>query len=103
MRNLAVLWSSLCISVLILCAQDNRASLGGRVVDQQQAVVPGATVVVICLDTNVQQKTTTNHEGAWKILFLNPGHYGISITAQGFRKAEHTNVELQTADIKQID
>ena len=102
--NLVTMCAGLsCLALMSLQAQDNRATLGGRVIDQQQAVIPGAPVVVTSLDTGVQQRTATNQGGEWKVRFLNPGLYSISITAQGFKTAEHSNIELRTGDIKQID
>src|SRR5437763_10576184 len=101
--NLAILCAGFWVSGVSIWCQDNRATLGGRVIDPQNAVVPGAAIDVISSDTRVRQKTVTNSEGEWKILFLNPGRYTISVSAQGFKTAERTNVELQTADIKQVD
>src|SRR5690348_13227041 len=103
LQNRAVLIAGVCLSAVSLWAQDNRATLGGRVIDQQEAAVPNAQVVVTAEATQTQQKTTTNNVGEWKILFLNPGRYSISVQADGFKVAERSNIELQTGDIKQID
>ena len=104
MKNLVTICAGLSfMAVMSLWAQDNRATLGGRVIDQQQALIPAASVVVTALDTGVQQRTVTNQGGEWKVLFLNPGLYSIGVTARGFKTAEHTNIELRTGDIKQID
>ena len=100
-KRLAILIN--CLLAVSLCAQDNRATLGGRVADQQEAVIPGAEILVTSLATGVRQKTVTNDRGEWKILFLNPGHYSLTITANGFKAAQRSDIELQTADIKQID
>jgi hypothetical protein len=86
-----------------LWAQESRASLGGRLIDPQQAVVPGAIVVVTSDETRVRQQTATNQSGEWKMPFLNPGPYSITVTAPGFKTAERKGITLQTADIKQID
>ena len=102
-RSHVVLWAGLLISVVSLWAQDNRATLGGRVIDAQDAAMPGVTVVVTSNDTRVQQKTVTNIQGEWRILFLNPGRYSIVVSARGFKTSERKDFELQTADIKQID
>jgi hypothetical protein len=92
-----------CLAGATMWAQENRASLGGRVSDQQQAVIPGASVVVTAEETRVKQQTVTNGSGEWKMPFLNPGPYSIAVTAPGFKVAERKGVTLQTADIKQID
>ncbi len=104
MTTFVWIWTGACLLAAVsLWAQDNRATLGGRVTDQQQAVVPGAPVVVTSVDTGVQQRTVTNHGGEWKVRFLNPGLYSVSVSARGFKTVERANIELRTADIKQID
>ena len=98
-----------CILAIVLFAafpvfaQDSRASLGGRVMDQQGAVVPGAGIAVKSEDTGVTQQTNTNERGNWSVQFLLPGRYSIAVTLPGFRRAERRGVVLQTADSKLID
>ncbi len=101
--DLTLLAASLGCLASLISAQENRASLGGRVTDTQQAVVPGATITVISDETNVKQHTSTNGSGEWKMPFLNPGPYSITVSRGGFRTAERRGIVLQTADIKQID
>lgn len=84
-------------------AQESRASLEGRVMDPQGALVPGASVTVISDSTGVKQTTTTNEQGAWTVRFLIPGSYKVMVAAAGFKSAERKGVALQTADIKQLD
>ncbi len=56
-------------------AQEVRATITGRVMDPQGALVPNATVVVVNDDNNVRQETKTNNQGVWITEFLLPGHY----------------------------
>lgn len=99
----------LILSLLYLCAptmtwaQEARANLGGRVLDQQGAVIPGATVAVTSVETRVRQQTVTNESGSWYVRFLNPGNYMISITATGFKTAERKGISLAVADDKLLD
>src|SRR5438105_4298271 len=103
MTKFLILCAGLLMPAISLWSQDNRATLSGRVIDQQNAVIPGVTVVVTSNDTRVRQRTVTNAQGEWRILFLNPGLYAISASAQGFKTSEQKDIELQTADLKQID
>ena len=99
----------LCVSITFCLlsaagwAQESRATLGGRVIDPQGAVVPNAEVVVASDDTGVKQQTRTNAQGNWAVQFLIPGRYSFIIAAPGFKKAERKGMTLQTADMKQID
>jgi len=77
--------------------------MGGRVLDPQGAVVPGAVVVVRSDDTGVEQTTQTNAQGNWIAGFLIPGNYSISVSAAGFKQADRHGIALQTADQKQLD
>ncbi len=83
--------------------QEARATLGGRVLDAQGAVVPSAAVEVVSGDTGVKLKATTNIQGNWLVQFLIPGHYSFTVTAAGFKQAERSGITLQTADNKQFD
>src|SRR5579872_1978127 len=86
-----------------LGAQEVRAVLGGRVVDPQGGVIPGAAVVVTSDDTGVKRETRTNEQGNWIVEFLLPGHYRFSVSVAGFKTAERSGIELQTSDNKRID
>src|ERR1039458_2707546 len=83
--------------------QESRASLGGRVTDPTNAVVVGATVTVISVETGVVQTTTTNQAGEWQVQFLNPGHYAFEVNSAGFKRAQHGAIELQVGDLKTAD
>ena len=83
--------------------QEARATIGGRVVDAQGAIVAGAQVVVVSEDTGVKQTTTTNSDGNWSVRFLIPGRYHFTVAAPGFKQAVSNGIELQTADIRAID
>jgi hypothetical protein len=104
-RNLVNLLVSTLVCTIASPAwgQEARASLGGRVVDPQGAMVPNAAVAVISDDTGVQLKTTTNPEGNWLVQFLIPGNYRFTVTAAGFKQAERTGISLLTADNKSFD
>ena len=62
-----------------LDAQESRATLEGRVTDQQGALIPGAGVEVTAEQTGVKQQTVTNELGTWTIRFLNPGTYAVTL------------------------
>ena len=77
--NLARNCALLLLSISTVClAQESRGSITGKVVDPQNSVVPGATVVVTNTATNVSDKATTNQTGYFEVNFLNPGPYSVS-------------------------
>jgi protocatechuate 3,4-dioxygenase beta subunit len=80
--------------------QEARASIGGRVVDAQGAIVAGAQVVVVSEDTGVKQTTTTNSDGNWSVHFLIPGRY----TSRWVRLVQQVvSTDRAAADIRAID
>jgi hypothetical protein len=59
--------------------------IGGIVVDQQGAVVSGATVTVTDTQTGLQRKTASDAEGRWVISGMRSGPVQVKVEAQGFR------------------
>ncbi len=74
-------------------AQDT-ATITGIVTDPVGAVVPGAQVTVLNLSTNVQLTTETNEEGIYRVPFLRPGRYRVTITATGFKRFVRDEIEV---------
>src|ERR1039457_7331662 len=87
----------------IAYAQEVRATIGGRVMDAQGALVPNSAVVVINDDNNVRQETKTNSQGVWAAGFLLPGHYHFTIGAAGFKTQDRKGITLSAGDVKQVD
>ena len=67
-------------------AQEARGTIQGRVVDASGAVVPGATVEVLNIATGVVTPTTSNEEGNYRVPFLNPGTYRVTVTLDGLQQ-----------------
>jgi hypothetical protein len=55
------------------------------------------------LGTNEIASATTNGEGNYKIPFLRPGMYSLSVEAQGFKRSSRENFELVINQIAAID
>jgi hypothetical protein len=84
-------------------AQQDTATLVGTVRDPAGAVVPGATVTVTNVRTNVPVKTETDSNGAYTVPSLRPGEYSIRVERDGFARNVRTGVVLQVAQMAQID
>ncbi len=84
-------------------AQVTTVTLGGRVIDPSQQVIPGADVAVISEETGVTTHAKTNDSGLWQINSLIAGHYRFLVTAKGFDTVEHTAIDLQIGDMKSVD
>jgi Carboxypeptidase regulatory-like domain/TonB dependent receptor-like, beta-barrel len=68
----------------------NYASVSGRVLDPQGAVIPGAVVTARHIDTNTTRETTTDTEGRFRFPYLRVGAYEIVVKRDGFAGAKRT-------------
>ena len=71
-------------------AQTTLGTIRGTVVDPQQQVVPGATVVITDESTSVTREAQTDAQGLFEIPNLRPGTYTVTATLSGFKKAQRT-------------
>ena len=86
-----------------LLAQDLRASITGRVTDPAGAAVPGASVVITNVLTNVPARTETNESGFYALLFLAPGQYTLSAEAAGFKRFVRESLTLGSSERAGLD
>src|SRR5438034_6755736 len=84
-------------------AQEFRGSITGKVTDPNGAIIPGATVTIKNVETNVQTTTTTNDDGAYNFPLLQPGKYTLTVTQQGFNPAAREGIEIRVADKLTLD
>lgn len=83
--------------------QEFRATITGKVTDPNDAVLPGATVVVKNVETNVSTTVATNDDGSYTVPFLLPGKYNITATASGFKTSLRENIVLNVSDNLTLD
>jgi hypothetical protein len=84
-------------------AQDFRATITGRVLDASGAAIPGAEVQVTNVGTNETTKTITDDGGNYKVPFLKPGIYTLSVELSGFKKYVREGIELGISQVATID
>ena len=81
-----------------LAAQETRATVTGTVRDTQGGVIPGVTVTVTNIDTNIATEATTNESGVFTIQKLQPGPIRISAALPGFKTFVREGITLRTAE-----
>ena len=93
MRRLV--WLALLLAALPVtaAAQETRGNISGTVRDSG-GVVPGASVRVRNVDTNISQNLVSNASGYFEAQLLNPGTYEVTVEMNGYRKATRANVVL---------
>jgi carboxypeptidase family protein/TonB-dependent receptor-like protein len=83
-------------------AQVDRATLSGVVKDTGGGVVPGATVQVTNLATNLESLQTTTETGSYQAVNLIPGRYRIDVELSGFKKSSQV-VTLEVGQRARVD
>ncbi len=68
-------------------AQSASARITGTVKDSQGAVVPGAKVTVVNVNTGVESHATTDSDGYYQALDLPIGAYKVRVQRDGFTPA----------------
>jgi len=84
-------------------AQGARGSITGRILDQQSAVIPGASVTVKDVLTGGTTKVVTNQTGYYEANFLDPGTYSVTVESPGFKVTTRSGIVLDTGGRLSID
>src|SRR2546425_1569102 len=77
-----------------LHAQAVKGSLLGTVTDASGAVIPGATVNISEVNTNLSRSTVTNESGNYVFGQLDRGEYRVAVQLSGFKKAIREKVDV---------
>jgi hypothetical protein len=88
-------YTALCLFSTGFAYGQYSSNLAGYVSDPSGAVVPGATVQIKNVATQVSKETTTDSGGNYTFNSLAPGQYQVTVTAKGFATAV-VNVALLT-------
>src|SRR3954466_16200120 len=104
-RTLHGMLALLAVFLLIapgVSAQVDRATLSGVVRDSGGGVVPGATVTVTNLATNVSSIQTTTETGGYQVVNLVPGRYQVEVELTGFKKSSQV-IALEVGQRARVD
>ena len=105
-RRCVGMWVGLVLSVGIASpvrAQIGAGALAGDVVDQGGAVVPGVTVTVTAVGTNLSRTAVTSQDGAYSVPGLAPGSYQMRVELSGFRPLTRSGVRVATGETVRLD
>jgi len=100
-----------CLTVLVLAlalapaalAQDTRGGIKGRVTDSSGGVLPGVTITVTNVETNVPAVVVTDSKGFYHVLHLNSGQYSVEARLEGFKPAVRKGLTVRLGDALNID
>jgi hypothetical protein len=83
--------------------QITTGTVQGTVEDEQGAVVPGATVEVKNVETNLSKTLTTDDSGRFVFLQLPPGRYTLTVSKQGFATLAQEPFPLTVGQAANLD
>jgi hypothetical protein len=75
------------------------ATLQGRVIDQNGAVVPGAKIIVSNRETGMERTAETDEEGNYQVAALPVGSYRVEVRAEGFHTGVVQSLSVEVARI----
>jgi len=98
MRRQAAIAAAL-VGVLLsagpICAQSiNEAQIRGAITDSTGAVIPGATVTITDVGTNLSRTTTSDDHGGYAFTALKPSNYKLLVKAASFGPVEKDGITL---------
>ncbi|MEX2303003.1 MAG: TonB-dependent receptor, partial [Bryobacterales bacterium] len=102
-RVVQVLVCLLFAAPLLVLAQVNTATIVGTVSDPSGAAIPGATVVATNAGTLAEKSVQADATGNYVLERLPVGEYTLTVTVEGFKQAERTNINLDATQRVKID
>ena len=85
-------------------AQDlDDVTIAGRVLDTNNAAIPGAKVTATLEATGATRTVTTDAEGRYRIIELKPGTYTLTVNAGGFAENKFSNIVTVAGQNVQLD
>ncbi|MBS1799881.1 MAG: TonB-dependent receptor [Acidobacteria bacterium] len=95
--------SSFFLSSSILFGQTVDTSILGSVVDPQGSVIADATVVVRADATGQEKTVKTTGDGQYRVQYLVPGIYTVTVNAAGFAPTTRSGIQLALSQQVHLD
>src|SRR5947207_7421735 len=103
MRTLLLVVAVAACSAAPGAAQEITGTITGVVKDQSGAVIPGATVTVRNVATNIESAVVTDSTGVYVATALPVGRYEVKVELSGFRSYVRQDLEVHIADRLRVD
>jgi hypothetical protein len=103
-RRQTGLIGSLLISIVLLfscqlaVSQAARGNISGEIFDASGALLPGAQIKIIAIQTNQEHATKADESGFYTVQNLMPGSYSVIVEATGFKQHVQQGIQLATGE-----
>src|SRR2546423_1596464 len=102
--SISLLFVLLSFAAATAFAQDlDNVTITGRVMDQNGAIVPGASVTATLIKTKVERTVTADADGRYRIIQLAPGIYSVKAAFTNFATEEKTDLTTIAGQNVQLD
>ena len=91
------------IFVTVTASAQATGGLSGTVTDGNGALVPGTSIGVKNVATNLIRSTTTNEDGRWTLTVLPVGRYDVSYEKEGFKKSVSHGIDVEASVSRTVD
>ena len=88
-RSACLVGALLSLLPAVAAAQGTTGSISGTITDEQKAVLPGVTILVIQTETGADRAQVSDEHGRYRVLDLPPGPYQIRAEIAGFNTTVH--------------
>jgi Carboxypeptidase regulatory-like domain/TonB dependent receptor-like, beta-barrel len=102
MKKLALL-AVVVAAIPLVRAQSFTGAILGTIKDPSGAVMPGVTVSITNVATNMRSEVLSDDQGAFIAPELQPGRYTLEATLPGFKRAVREGIVLQVQQRAQVD
>ncbi len=102
-RLLALLLLVILASTSLAAAQATTGSIEGIVTDNQGLAVPGASVTVRNVDTNVSRSVVTGADGGYRFLNMPVGNYELTVELTGFARYVRAGITLAVNQVAVVE
>jgi len=94
-RRFAVAVAFLLATVLPSFSQTSSTAILGTITDSSGAVLVGAKVTVLQVQTGIKRQDTTSGTGDYNFPLLDPGDYSVTVEAPGFKTETRSGIQLE--------
>jgi len=94
----AILWGAVALLLVSTAWAQTTSSISGTVRDTADALVSGAKVTLINEASKATRSTTSNNEGFFNFLAVQPATYSLQVTMQNFESWKVTGIEVHPGD-----
>jgi outer membrane receptor protein involved in Fe transport len=106
LRRGACLWRA--ILLVLLASQDlvlgqSTAGLSGTIRDATGAVIPGAQIGIVNLETGIRREASSNAAGNYEVPLLQPGTYRLTVQKEGFKAVTRDGLRLEVNQQARIE